>query len=63
MTLDRIGDVLLPAARHEVCQLINQLRAEDLTAFELIVMLTALRAAAERKRTPAKLSLIHGGDE
>jgi hypothetical protein len=60
-TVDDIAAILLPAARTELNQLMGEVKPIDLTAMEVVTMLTVLRGAHERVRPaspPVQLSLV-----
>ncbi len=60
--IDQLANILRPSALREMNVLMGEMRPSDLTSCELVTILTALRAAAERKRTvdtpPVQLSVV-----
>jgi len=49
-TVDDLAQLCAALAREEACEIMEEIKPRDLTACEIIALLTILRPARERKR-------------
>ncbi len=49
-TVDELAQLCAALARDEACEIMEEIYVDDLTACEIVALLTVLRPARERKR-------------
>ena len=66
MCVDDLAQLCAALARDEVCEIMEEIKPDDLTACEMVALLAVLRPARERKRLAqrqkvAVLKLVRAG--
>jgi hypothetical protein len=52
-TVDDLAELCVALARDEACEIMEEIYVDDLTACEIVALLTILRPARERRRPAA----------